>query len=84
MREFRRFGDNCHAGAVLWPHLPQVGRVLPQGAGGFISEDGSSGGLALREVAEGEAVAQTFVEDVLLSFGDQPRGDFVVVNRAAE
>ena len=84
MREFRRFCDDRHAGAVLWPHLPQIGRVFPQGAGGFVGEDGGGRGLALREVAEGDAVAQTFVEDVLLSFGDQPRGHFVVVNRRAK
>ena len=84
LREFRRFGDNRHAGAMLWPHLPEIGRVLPQGAGGFFAEDGRRGGLALRDVAEGEAVAQAFVEDVLLRFGDQPRRDLLVVNRRAE
>ena len=69
---------------MLWPHLPQIGRVFPQGAGGFVAEDGGGRGLALREVAEGDAVAQTFVEDVLLRLGGQPRGHFVVVNRASE
>ena len=84
MREFRRFGDNRHAGAMLWPYLPEVGRVLPQGAGGFVAEDSGRAGLALREVAEGEAVAQTFVKDVLLRLGDQPRRDLLVVNRRAK
>ena len=84
LREFGTFGDDRHAGAVLWPYLPQVGRVLPQGAGGFVGEDGGGRGLALREVAEGDAVAQAFVEDVLLRLGDQPRGHFVVVDRRAE
>ena len=69
---------------MLWPHLPQIGRVFPQGAGGFVGEDGGGRGLALREVAEGKAVAQTFVEDVLLRLGDQPRRNLVVVNRRAE
>ena len=84
MRQLGAFGDNRHAGAVLRPHLPQVGRILPQGAGGFIAEDGGGGSVALRDVAEGEAVTQAFVEDVLLRLGDQPRRDLVVVNGTAE
>ena len=84
MRQLGAFGDNRHAGAVLRPHLPQVGRILPQGAGGFIAEDGGGGSVALCDVAEGEAVTQAFVEDVLLCLGDQPRRDLIVVNRRAK
>ena len=69
---------------MLWPHLPQVGRIFPQGAGGLVTEDGGGHDLALRDVAEGKAVAQTFVKDVLLRLGDQPRRNFIVVNRRAK
>ena len=84
MRQLRRFGDNRHTGAVLWPYLPQVRRILPQGAGGLLAEDGGGCGVALCYETEGKAVAQDFVEDVLLRFGDQPRRNLVVVNRRAE
>ena len=84
MREFRRFCDDRNAGAVLRPHLPQVGRIFPQGAGGLVTEDGGGHDLALRDIAEGKAVAQTFVKDVLLRLGDQPRRDLLVVNRRAK
>ena len=84
LRQLGTFGGDRHAGRVLRPHLPQVGRIFPQGAGGLVTEDGGGDDLALRDVAEGKAVAQTFVKDVLLRPGDQPRRDLLVVNRRAE